>query len=290
MTTRDLRTRRFLAVGAAVLMVAVIGSTGTSGARSTRTAGSARLRTTTTSSSTSTTVTSTTPGSTTVLSQSFTRPDGLITNEYAFWNPQATDAATDPVWVVTSGSLFVRNGAAWSGRPDDIAPNATSSNGTDSAILRAITRRRDLTDVTVSLRLRHDSFVTTPSTPATGWDGEHLFLRYVDETSLYSVSFDRRDGSTAIKKKVPGGTSNGGTYYTLASGTDSFVAGSFHDLRATIRAISNGSVTIGLWVDGTLVLSAIDAGVGGPPIPSGGIGIRGDNAEFTFDDLVVTSP
>lgn len=247
---------------------------------------------TSTSSTTSSSTTTTLPtGSTSVLlSDSFTVPDGLITNEYAYWNPDAPGSRSSPTWEMTSGSLFARAGAAWSGIPDTIEPNSTSSNGTDSAIFRMVSRRKDFTDVSVSFRLRRDGLISTAATPAVAWDGEHVFLRYASETSLYYASFDRRDGTTAIKKKVTGGTSNGGTYYTLASGRGSFTAGVFHAIGTTITDNVDGSATIRLWIDGALVLSATDTGIGGPVIRYGGVGIRGDNANFTFDDFLVSAP
>jgi hypothetical protein len=152
-----------------------------------------------------------------------------------------------------------------------------------------VTKRKDFTSVNVSFRLQHDAFTKTAATPEVAWDGEHIFLRYVDETSLYYASFDRRDGTTAIKKKVTGGISNGGTYYTLASGRDTFTPGRFHDVRASIFDTPTGAVNIRLWLDQRLVLSATDTGIGGPPIRSGGVGIRGDNSGFRFDDFLVTS-
>jgi len=224
------------------------------------------------------------------LADSFSLSNGLITNEYAFWNPTASATRTSPTWEMTSGSLFARSGRAWSGKPDNIDPNATSTNGTDSAIFRMVTRRKDFSNVSVSFTLRRDRLISTSSTPAVAWDGEHIFLRYASEVSLYYVSFDRRDGTVAIKKKVAGGTSNGGTYYTLASGRNAFSAGVFHAVRATIFDNSDGSVALRLWVDGIRILSATDTGIGGPVIRMGGVGIRGDNAEFTFDDFLVTSP
>lgn len=255
---------------------------------------------TSTSSSTSSTSTSTTPPSTTttvpggtttpLLTDSFSVPDGLITNEYAYWNPGAPGSVSSPTWEMTSGSLFARAGAAWSGIPDTVDPNATSSNGTNSAIFRLVTRRKDFTNVSVSFRLRRDALTSTTVTPAVAWDGEHIFLRYASETSLYYASFDRRDGTTAIKKKVTGGTSNGGTYYTLASGRGALATGVFHAVRSTIIDNPDGSATIRLWVDGVQVLSATDTGIGGPVIRAGGVGIRGDNADFTFDDFLVTTP
>lgn len=268
-------------------------------ATSTTTAPSSTSTSSTSSSSSSSTSTTASPsptttvpgGSTTsLLSDSFTVPDGLITNEYAYWNPGAAGSTSSPTWEMTSGSLFARAGAAWSGVPDSVDPNSTSSNGTNSAIFRLVTRRKDFRNVSVSFRLRRDGLTSTAATPTVAWDGEHVFLRYASETSLYYASFDRRDGTTAIKKKVTGGTSNGGTYYTLASGRGTFTPGVFHAVRATIVDNPDGSATIRLWVDGALVLSATDTGIGGPVIGSGGVGIRGDNSDFTFDDFLVTTP
>ena len=259
---------------------------------STSSSSSSSSSTSSTSTTTSPSTTTTVPGGSTsaLLSDSFAVPDGLITNEYAFWNPGAAGSTTSPTWEMTSGSLFARAGTAWSGVPDSVDPNSTSSNGTNSAIFRLVTRRKDFTNVSVSFRLRRDGLTSTAATPAVAWDGEHIFLRYASETSLYYASFDRRDGTTAIKKKVTGGTSNGGTYYTLASGRGTFAPGVFHAVRATVIDNPDGSATIRLWVDGTLVLSATDTGIGGPVIRSGGVGIRGDNADFSFDDFLVTTP
>ena len=54
-------------------------------------------------------------------------PDRLITNEYAHWNPQTPGSRISKDWDVTSGSLFVHDGVAWSGEPDKATPDATNS-------------------------------------------------------------------------------------------------------------------------------------------------------------------
>ena len=246
--------------------------------------------TSSTSTSTSTTTTTAPPVVNPVLfSESFTHADGLMTNEYAFWNPSGAGRVVDPNWEMTSGSLFAVGGVGWTGIPDNRDPNATSSNGTDSAIFRMTTRRIDFSNVSVSVRLRHEGYVSTPTTPAVAWDGVHLFLRYVSEESLYYASVNRRDNTTQIKKKVPGGPSNGGTYYTLASGRFPVVKGVWQDVTATISDRSDGSVLIELFANGALVASAIDNGVGGPVLRSGRLGLRGDNSQFSFDDFIVRS-
>ncbi len=230
-----------------------------------------------------------TPSPTTLLSDTFSLPDGLITNEFAYWNPSLPTARLSPTWEMTSGSLFVRGGAAWTGVPDAIAPDATSSTGTNSAVFRLTTRRSDFGDVAVRLALRNDGLSTTASTPATAWDGVHVWLRYQSEESLYYASVNRRDNTVVIKKKVPGGPSNGGTYYQLAQGTLAVPYGAWQQVRATVRNEPGGAVTIQLYQNDRLLVSATDNGsIGGPPITAAGkVGIRGDNANFQFDDLTV---
>lgn len=262
----------------------VAGSTSTSSTSSSTTS-----TTTSTTSPSSTSTTTTTPINPVLFSDTFSHPDGLMTNEYAFWNPTASTRITDPNWEMTSGSLFARSGEGWSGVPDNVEPNATSSNGTDSAIFRMLTRRTDFTNVNVSVRLRHEGFVSTSSTPAVAWDGIHLFLRYVSEESLYYASINRRDNTTQIKKKVPGGPSNGGTYYTLASGRFTVSQNVWQNVTATILDRADGAVVIQLFANGALVANAVDTGIGGPVLHSGGLGLRGDNSQFSFDDFIVRS-
>lgn len=242
-----------------------------------------------TSSSTTTTTTPPPPDDQILFSDTFTHPDGLMTNEYAFWNPSSPSRIEDPNWEMTSGSLFALGGVGWTGIPDNRDPDATSSNGTDSAIFRLTSRRTDFTNISVSVRLRHEGFITTSTTPAVAWDGIHLFLRYVSEESLYYASINRRDNTTQIKKKVPGGPSNGGTYYTLGSGRFTVVQGVWQDARATIVDRPDGSVLIQLFANGVLVASAVDNGVGGPVLRGGRVGLRGDNSQFSFDDFTVRS-
>ncbi len=213
---------------------------------------------------------------------------GLVTNEFAFWHPRDARARTSPVWRLTSGSLFARRGAGWSGRPDDCAPDPLSRRCTNSAIFRLTTRRADLRSVRVSLRLRLLALAQTPSTPAVDWDGVHVFLRYEDEHSLYYASAARRDGSVAIKKKCRGGPSNGGTYSTLAQ-RGGFPArlGEWTNVAAEVADLAGGGVRIRLLLSGKPVLVAYDRGVGCAPLAHGRVGIRGDNAEFLFRDFTV---
>jgi hypothetical protein len=218
-------------------------------------------------------------------------PNGLITNEYAYWNPSDPRAVQSQVWEMTSGSLFASGGAAWSGIPDDVGPNPTSSNGTDSAVFRLTTKENDFGDVAVSFMLLNQGLSATASTPSVAWDGIHVFLRYQSEFNLYYASIDRRDNTVVIKKKVPGGPSNGGTYYELSPSVSHVVPyGSWQVVRATVQNNANGSVTIKLYSGETLLVSATDDGsIGGPPITAPGkVGIRGDNCNFKVDDFTVS--
>lgn len=219
----------------------------------------------------------------------FAIADGLVTNEYAFYNPTHSDAITSPDWEMTSGSLFARNGHAWSGAVDDRTPDAGSTNGTDSAIFRLRSVRADYANVGVSVSLRIDALGSTSRTPETAFDGVHVWVRYTSETSLYAISVARRDGTVRIKKKCPGGPSNGGVYYDL---TPSLIRPLALDQWAdfTVVAVNglDGSVTLDVYRDGALLRRVTDTGVGCAPITdSGRIGVRGDNAEFELDDVTV---
>ena len=228
-----------------------------------------------------------------VFHDGFDRADGLVTNEYATWNPTSAAAVTSANWSQNSGSTFVRSGAAWSGVPDGNSPDATSSTSTGSAVYRLTTRQSDFGEVAVAFRLRLDRFVTTSRTPAVAWDGIHVFLRYQSEEQLYYASVNRRDGAVVIKKKCAGGATNGGTYSTLAStgaGRHPVPLGAWQDVAASVDDNADGTVTLRLWRAGTLLLETTDRGTGCPPLTgTGAVGIRGDNAEFAFDDFTVRS-
>jgi hypothetical protein len=217
----------------------------------------------------------------------FAQQRALVTNEYATYNPAAAGAQRSPVWIVTSGSLFARNGHAWSGVPDGRTPDASSTSGTGSSVLRVVTRRRDFGNVSIRMRLRIDGLVD-PASSTNNWDGVHIFARYQSPVLLYVVSVSRRDGTVLVKKKVPGTSSNGGTYIQLGRQADvAFTPGTWHDVRLDVRNVDQG-VRLTLSLDGHATLDTIDRGADSPPITGAGrIGIRGDNAEFDVDDLTV---
>ena len=211
------------------------------------------------------------------LEDSFTGPDGLVTS--------AGHPSDDSLWMVTSGSLFRSDNAGWTGRPDD----GQSPDANGSAVFRMVSKDRDFADVTVRMRLRVSDFVATDGTPEQAYDGAHVWVRYQSEFELYAVSVDRRDGTMIVKKKCPGGTSNGGTYVDIGEGLSSVpvLLDRWQQIEVTVRNMSDGSVAISGIRDG-LRMNVIDRGVGCPPLRApGGVGLRGDNAELWFDDIRV---
>lgn len=227
-----------------------------------------------------------------LLTERFAYANGLITNEYAYHNPTSPDAKKSAVWELTSGSLFAGGGAGWTGVPDDKAVNAGSTAGTNSAVFRMNTVRKDFGNVAVTFRLLNQGLKAAPSVPAQQWDGVHVWLRYQSQYSLYYASINRRDNTAVIKKKVPGGPSNGGTYYNLSPSVPNPVPyNQWQTVRAEAVTNPNGTVTIRLFSSGRLVVQATDNGsMGGAPIRApGGVGLRGDNANFKLDDFVVTA-
>jgi hypothetical protein len=216
--------------------------------------------------------------------------NGLITNEYALRNPADPLAVRSKNWVATSGSFFFKRGVGWSGVPDGCKPDRYSQTCNDSAVFRLHTRRLTFGNVAVSLRLLNHSLTSTARTSARAIDGVHLWLHYQSETELYAVSVNRRDASIVIKKKCPGGPSNGGSYYDLAKplSNQPIPFGVWQNLTASIRDNADGSVTISLSRNGASLTSVTDHGVGCSPIvAAGAVGIRGDNDNFSVDNFTV---
>jgi hypothetical protein len=208
----------------------------------------------------------------------------LLTNEFAYRHAGDPRAVRSADWIVTSGSLFRHGGDLWSGPPDGDAPGPASTAATGSAVLRAVTRRDDHLDAAVSFSLLVSRFTTTGRTEARDFDGVHVMLRYRSEESAYFVSVNRRDGTYAIKRKTPGGKSNGGTYRTLAEGSQPVLPRLGSGWRHVAVAIhGTTTVTITLHIDGVPVLRSVSTG----PARSaaGRIGLRGDNCEFFVRDI-----
>jgi hypothetical protein len=226
-------------------------------------------------------------GSAPLLVATFPQEVRLITNERAYYDPHLAGIHVSSVWIVTSGSLFSAHGAGWTGVPDDVNPNVSSSNGTDSAVFRVVTRRADFGDVSVSFQLRVAGLVTTGRTPATPYDGVHVFLRYQNQRHLYVVSVYRRDGIVAVKEKVPGGPANGGTYYTLGEARYRMPMRTWVPVSVGIVTVGNAA-RINLFIGAHEVLTAMSTPERVAPILAPGrVGLRGDNSQFYFRDFTV---
>ncbi len=212
---------------------------------------------------------------------------GLVTNEWAYYNPLAANGIRSPQWEMTSGSLFAHDGTGWSGPIDSGEPDRLSRTSTNSAVFRLVSRSA-FDDYSVKFSFRLLRFGTTPGNPAHAWDGLHLWLRYQNAQKLYFASFDRRDGHIVIGKKYPGGSANGGRYERLsASATAKLAPLVWHRLHAAIETIGD-TVTIRLLLDGKLVARAVDRDGRDPPIiRPGRVGIRADNTEFEFRSFEV---
>jgi hypothetical protein len=119
----------------------------------------------------------------------------------------------------------------------------------------------------------------------------HIWLRHKSEYELYAASVVRRDGKILIKKKCPGGPSNGGTYHQLGAEVlgGPIVRGKWRRVAATVQNNPSGSVTIVVSVGGRAIVTAVDPGIGcGPITAAAAVGIRGDNTRFRFGDFAVT--
>lgn len=210
----------------------------------------------------------------------------LVTNELAYAHPDRPGVVRSDQWIVTSGSLFADDGTGWTGPLDRRSPDLLSAHSTDSAVFRAVTRRGDFQDVTVRFRIDVGDLATTPSTRAEAYDGVHVFLRYNSPQQLYVVDLYRRDGLITIKRKLPGGPSNGGTYKTLASTSFTPPLHRWVDEQVRIENTPSG-VNIAVITNNETVLTAVDNGQDGPSITGPGrVGLRGDNCVFHFSDFI----
>ena len=206
-------------------------------------------------------------------------------------NPQRRDAVLSAVWEVTAGSLFTVHGAGYTGKIDDGSPGPDSRDSTGSAVFRMTTRRADFDNVKVAFDLNIAAQTATAHTPAVSYDGVHVWLRHQSEYELYAASVARRDGKVLIKKKCPGGPSNGGTYHVLGAEIPGIpiVRGEWRQVAATVQNNPSGSVTIVIFVDGRAIVAAVDPGIGcGPITAAAAVGIRGDNTRFRFGGFTVT--
>lgn len=215
------------------------------------------------------------------IAETFAGPDEIIAAE-------GTPGSDDTTWEVTSGTLFRDGGTGWTGRPD----GGDTPGSTGSAVFRMVSADRHFADLDMSVTLRVDALVETQRTPAQDYDGAHIWVRYRSDRELYAISVDRRDGTMIIKKKCPGGDSNGGTYYDLSPSLPDvpIPLRQWQHVAVSVRDLPDGTVRIAAARDGTSI-EATDRGVGCPALRGGGgVGIRGDNAELRLASVVVDQP
>ncbi|GAB3280785.1 hypothetical protein GCM10027589_07850 [Actinocorallia lasiicapitis] len=214
----------------------------------------------------------------------------LLTNEFAHWNPG--QGVRSKQWDVTSGSLFLRDGVGWSGRPDRTRkPDAHAKTGTNSAVFRMTTRQRTFKNVRVDLKLRNLGLSTVAKSE---WDGVHLFLRWQSQRDLYAVTLNRRDNQVIVKRKLPGGDSNGGHYATIGQAPYSVPEGIWQRFSVTVENVGD-DVEFQIFEGDREVLKAVDKGMAMPSkadrgkqiVKAGAVGIRADNCEFEFSDFRV---
>jgi hypothetical protein len=214
----------------------------------------------------------------------------LLTNEFAFRHPGSPEAVVSPQWFVTSGSLFVRAGAATNGSLDDRETNPRSTTGTNSAVFRAYTKHRFQPSYRVTFEVRVEPPRQVPGLQPAPWDGLHLMVDADSPEAAYYVSLYRRNGQAVIKKKTPGGTVAGGSYSPLSRYVPCRIhPGRWTEVRVDVRSAGSRAVTIDLYENGTLLTTATDqpSFSGSPPFSEGRIGIRADKTRFAIKEFRV---
>lgn len=224
-----------------------------------------------------------------LLADSFSGPDGVITNHYAYWQPQDPSAFRSPIWEMESGCALRRSQTLWTGVPTSNIPNRDCSNGSGSEVFRFWTRRTDFGDVSVTFQLRNNGFTAgSEVNPVRSWDGIKVYLRRQSRLHLYTAEVNRRQGNVLIQKKCP---ADGGTYYLLSQvrlETTPAQVGTWEAVGGTALNLPGGGVRLQVLRQGVPVLDAIDTGTGCAPIAvPGQVGIRADNTDFNADDFEV---
>jgi hypothetical protein len=265
------------------------------------------------------------------LADDFSGEDGLITNEFYSYNMGDPSAKKSNQWQMTSGSLFRRNNAGWTGGPDYCeekgfnSPNAISDNCTNSGVFRMVSTQSFEGKTKVSFAVRQNTDTHDINCEQTGscWKNAiHIFLRHQSPFNLYYASIQRADNKIVIKRKVPCGPeeSNFGDYIDLETeGVNGYqymphawFVGEWKHYSAQIEnRAEDGAVVIKLFDDdqdpNKPILTAVDRGGErkvirsqsdcpkgysfsssySPIVQPGSVGIRGDGADFDFDDFKV---
>lgn len=231
------------------------------------------------------------PANSIPLLEAFDGPDRIYVNEYAHWNPGSVCPYVSDIWDMTSGSLFIKDGVGYSGVPTtEKSAKCESGLATNSDVFRLKTRKSDYGDQHVAFDIK---LVAHSKQPSTSFDGVHAWLHLRSESALYAVSFGRWDGTFVIKKKIPVNQanctdqSNGGCYVTLGkpvSRSDLITPQTWRHIDIYVTH-SQSDPEISLFVDGELIVTAVDADVSGPAYSQGSFGLRADNTEFYIKEI-----
>lgn len=210
--------------------------------------------------------------------------------------------SADGLWWVNSGGRLLcgspaktiqgelRQSDYWRMTYARTNPRDTDQGYHPQNIFRLVARAK-WRNVDQLVRFRVNRLHLSASSNRNASNGVLLFNRYLDGDNLYYVGV-RVDGYAVIKKKLRG------TYWTLgsrriwpgaysrSSNPNLMPLGQWIELRSRVVTNDDGSVTVRAYVDGRMVLEAVDTGssaFGGAPIRDAGhAGIRTDflDAEF----------
>jgi hypothetical protein len=237
-----------------------------------------------------------TPATTVLFSAPLNGQNGILANEYSYWNPNSSCPYKSSVWQMTSGTLSIKNNAGYSGIPTvEKHSTCSSTTHTDSAIFRLNTTQNNFSNVDVSMdymAAKHGG----GGAPNNSYDGIHMWVGYQNEYALYAATIFRWDGNLVIKKKVPLQTahctnpSNEGCYYNVTAEkkyANLTTANIWRHADILFQPNSDGSTTITTKIDGNVIMQAVDKNLHGPAYKSGAVGVRGDNTEFYFKNFTV---
>lgn len=231
-----------------------------------------------------------------LLADAFDGTDQLLAT--APIRPQGCVNSPSNLWEISNGSLFIRNNTGYSGLPSEGQPvhKCPSIEQAGSHTFR-MHSRQSFDNFKLSLDyqlLQHGGAGGSDHS----YDGLHLWVRHESQYALYAISIARWDGVFAIKKKLPveeigcADPANEGCYNDIARQIrrPELLDRQWHHAEVTVRTTDN-NVDIELKIDGDVVLSGRDNGTTfGRIIPTGAVGVRGDNTEFSIKNLKVSSP
>jgi len=194
----------------------------------------------------------------------------------AFWSLADRGVQQNANWFAESGTMYRRAGTGW----------------TNSPVFRMWTRRTDLAFASVQMDIRFNGW----SGGGQNWHGVNLWLNRTlrapsngsrindgPRQGGYAVDFLNRDGAFVIQKKV------GSRYHLLHRRTWRPTRGVWYRWAGRVVDNQNGTHTIEVLIDDQVVQSVTDNGsVGGPPLRGGRVGLRGDYADVSVENLSVT--